>query len=32
MRTIDLASVGVQVAWDDVAAELARRLDSYLSP
>jgi lipoyl(octanoyl) transferase len=32
MRTIDLATIGVNVSWDEVAAELSRRLDSYLTP
>lgn len=32
MRTVDLATLGVNVSWDEVAAELARRLDSYLTP
>lgn len=32
MRTVDLASVGVNVSWDEAAAELARRLESYLTP
>ncbi|MDE2077722.1 MAG: lipoyl(octanoyl) transferase LipB [Burkholderiales bacterium] len=32
MRTIDLATLGVQVSWDEVAAELAQRLESYLTP
>lgn len=30
MRTIDLASIGVDVSWDEVAAVLSQRLDSNL--
>ena len=30
LQTIDLALLGVSVSWDDAAAELARRLSSYL--
>ena len=30
MRTVDLASIGVDVSWDEVAAVLSQRLDSNL--
>lgn len=32
LRTIDLASIGVQVGWDEVAAEQARQLEVRLAP
>ena len=32
LRTVDLASIGVAVGWDEVAAEQARQLDVRLAP
>jgi lipoyl(octanoyl) transferase len=32
LRTVDLSTIGVQAAWDDVAATLADKLAAYLSP
>jgi lipoyl(octanoyl) transferase len=32
MRTVDLSTIGVQAAWDDVAATLGDKLAAYLSP
>ena len=32
LKTVDLASLGVQAAWSDVAGELARRLTARLVP
>ena len=30
LQTVDLAMLGVEVSWDEAAAQLARRLSSYL--
>lgn len=32
LRTVDLASLGVDVGWDEAAARLVRHLDVYLAP
>ena len=32
LRTVDMASVGVHVSWDEVAQVLAQKLGSYLTP
>jgi lipoyl(octanoyl) transferase len=32
LRTVDLSTIGVQVAWGDVAEVLGARLTTYLSP
>jgi len=32
LRTVDLATLGVQASWDDVAAVLAGKLDTWLAP
>ncbi len=32
LKTVDLSTIGVQAAWDDVAATLGDKLAAYLSP
>jgi lipoyl(octanoyl) transferase len=32
LRTVDLSTIGVEAAWDDVAATLGDKLAAYLSP
>ena len=32
LKTVDLASLGVHVSWDEAAARLAQHLDSFLAP
>ena len=32
LRTVDLSTIGVQAAWDEVAATLGDKLAAYLSP
>jgi len=32
LRTVDLATIGVDVSWDEAAARLAHNLDLYLAP
>jgi lipoyl(octanoyl) transferase len=32
LRTVDLSTIGVQVAWDEAADVLGRKLAAYLSP
>jgi lipoyl(octanoyl) transferase len=32
LTTVDLSTIGVQAAWDDVAATLGDKLAAYLSP
>lgn len=32
LKTVDLSTIGVNVSWDEAAAVLASRLDTYLAP
>ena len=32
LKTVDLASLGVDVSWDEAAARLAQHLDTFLAP
>ena len=32
LATVDLSTIGVRAAWDDVAATLGDKLAAYLSP
>jgi lipoyl(octanoyl) transferase len=32
LQTVDMATLGVQASWDDVAQVLAKKLNAYLTP